>query len=963
MSLFGGSVTGCQATDNIWEHNFWEHNSLRGCGFAFLSALLSWVFLTGCAGVASSSTTPAGGKGLLSTSSSTVPFGNVNAGNASTQTIMLGNTGNATLTVAQVIVSGPGFTISGATLPVTLTIGQSSPVTAKFAPTVAGAASGTISFVSNGSNSPTVVALTGTGTGSTSSPQLSVSPTSANFAVNIGSSQSQPVTVTNAGTTTLSIIQANVSGSGFSVSGLALPLNLPPSQSSSFNVNFAPTVAGSVSGSVSFVTNPTSAATQIALTGNGVQPPSGGVTGVTISPTSPSVQAGQTIQFTAAVQGTATDKSVKWTASAGSIDASGLFTAPSSAGTATVTATSNADASKQASTTVTVTAPPAPGGPMAAFPGAQGGGALSVGGRGGVVYEVTNLNDSGSGSLRACVEASGPRTCVFRTGGTIVLSSTLHVLNPFLTIAGQTAPGAGIQITNSASCNVSNNCDLLRVGTHDVIVRYLRARLSPASGTNYSSPMSILNEPVSVHNVIFDHCSNAWGEWDNWDIYSDSSNIIYDTTLQWSILAEPVYTTNGSVNAVISGSTSATSNGFHDVDMHHNFLTGANHRNPSDRISQSRIVNNLIYNTSYYDIKVMGASDVINNYIKAGPYGGSRTEIQTTTAVSIGTTVTPSLYIVGNAANSNSFNGAADQWTGTLTGLAPGEDNSDTVSTPLSTTYQRTTPLAVVGAAITADPAANLASSTGVLLPVYPNSSGNPGVGASIKLNDSACDGTFLANRDTQDAAYVTQFNNNTGHSGNITGPGTLPTLAAGTPCTSSLHDGIADQWKINYGLSLTDTGLSARTAPNGYTYLENYLNGTNPNLTASTSSTSSLWAASRSPKTMAGSLAAGLTFVSRRYQRREIPHSSEVDFQWSVADASSISYSATSFPDSLDRVDLKSGASLSSNRNELLLNWLSRPERWILVTFSDVPRFPAFKLTGNSLPRRTVGPFPSVSR
>ncbi len=103
-------------------------------------------------------------------------------------------------------------------------------------------------------------------------------------------------------------------------------------------------------------------------------------------------------------------------------------------------------------TPITTNTPPATNtpvvvkGPVVAFPGAEGFGAGSVGGRGGKVYEVTNTNDSGSGSLRSCIEASGPRICIFRTGGLITLNSPLTILNPYITIAGQTAPGGGITI-------------------------------------------------------------------------------------------------------------------------------------------------------------------------------------------------------------------------------------------------------------------------------------------------------------------------------------------------------------------------------------------------------------------------------------------------------------------------------------------------------------------------------------
>ncbi len=91
-----------------------------------------------------------------------------------------------------------------------------------------------------------------------------------------------------------------------------------------------------------------------------------------------------------------------------------------------------------------------------AFPGAQGGGAVSVGGRGGAVIEVTNLNDFGAGSLRACVLASGPRTCVFRVGGTINLLSMLRITTRYLTVAGQTAPSQNMVV----------------IAINDVIFRY-----------------------------------------------------------------------------------------------------------------------------------------------------------------------------------------------------------------------------------------------------------------------------------------------------------------------------------------------------------------------------------------------------------------------------------------------------------------------------------------------------------
>jgi hypothetical protein len=163
--------------------------------------------------------------------------------------------------------------------------------------------------------------------------------------------------------------------------------------------------------------------------------------------------------------------------------------------------------------------------PPLAFPGAEGAGRFSAGGRGGAVLKVTNLADSGPGSLRAAVEARGPRTILFDVGGTIRLKSDLVIREPRITIAGQTAPGGGIALADQA----------LVVRADDVVIRYLRVRRgdrSPGEGDAVSIAQG--------RRIILDHVSASWSidETLSASARYQGDEGIYDLTVQWSIVAE-----------------------------------------------------------------------------------------------------------------------------------------------------------------------------------------------------------------------------------------------------------------------------------------------------------------------------------------------------------------------------------------------------------------------------------------
>ncbi|MGC2246851.1 MAG: choice-of-anchor D domain-containing protein, partial [Terriglobales bacterium] len=200
--------------------------------------------LAGCQGLGGK--TQDQGPGVLTPSPSSLSFGNVQTGTSQTKSDTVTNTGQSSLTISQITITGAGFSISGITAPVTLAAGDSASFTLQFAPTTDGAVSGNIAFATD--NGTVNLPLSGTGV---EAGDITASPSSINFgSVVIGSAASQTVTLKNTGGANVTITAAAVSGTGFSDSGLILPLTLTPNQTSTFSVSFAPTITGTVNGNV-----------------------------------------------------------------------------------------------------------------------------------------------------------------------------------------------------------------------------------------------------------------------------------------------------------------------------------------------------------------------------------------------------------------------------------------------------------------------------------------------------------------------------------------------------------------------------------------------------------------------------------------------------------------------------------------------------------------------------------------
>ena len=454
---------------------------------------------------------------------------------------------------------------------------------------------------------------------------------------------------------------------------------------------------------------------------------------------------------------------------------------------------------------------------LAAFFGAEGWGAVSIGGRGGKVIEVTTLADSARGesvipgSLRACTEASGPRICVFRVGGTIELSGGFRIRNPYLTIAGQTAPGGGILIKGPSGIGVQ---------AHDVIIRYLRVRLIGAGSAG--GGQVYIGIGTGGYNVIVDHCSGSWTLDEGIQVWKHEfppTPDITNITIQRCVIAEGLV--GHGMGMLIGGTDKAVSGDHlkvHEISAHHNLFVHNYDRNPRVSSAGTQVINNVVYNWgSRVGVSARDNTiDFINNYWKKGPMSGSLIYKHESTNVSTGWIYPdPSIYISGNIVKGSFEDPTADNWE------LIRKDEAAGLRGPLPLSYRRYTSLAQSPNPIAVQSATD--AYTSVLADA----------GANARLD---CQGKWISNSDSVDLRVINDIKQGTGWTGyGVASPqaaGGFPVIASGTPCTDTDKDGMPDEWETLNFSSLSrgsSNDSSSDFDSDGYTDLEEFLNGTNP--------------------------------------------------------------------------------------------------------------------------------------
>ena len=440
-----------------------------------------------------------------------------------------------------------------------------------------------------------------------------------------------------------------------------------------------------------------------------------------------------------------------------------------------------------------------------AFPGAEGHGSVAQGGRGGRVIAVTNLRDSGPGSLRAAVEAEGPRTVIFRVSGTILLDSRLEISNPYITIAGQTAPGDGVALRKHP----------IQIDADEVVIRYMRVRLGDESGDDDDAISSRYHK-----NIILDHISASWSIDEAVSLYHGQN-----VTVQWSLIAESLYESNH-----VKGH-----HGFGGIwgsnysSYHHNLLAHHSSRNPrfASGCGFTDHRNNVIFNwgiNSAYggERRQQGnpkfshcVVNVIGNYYKPGPAtipGEVSHRIVNPGSSNRGFAewFVADNFMHGNAAVTT------DNWDG---GVQPQQDQSGVDELRLMEPW----PAMPIHEQSPEDAYRDVLRDAGATLPR------RDAIDRRVVEETRRGEATYEGSGYKDDHPEIDQSK----PSGIIDSPedvGGWPELASAPAPPDSDSDGMPDAWEQKFGFNPAEAAdPSLDSDRDGYTDVEEYLNGTDP--------------------------------------------------------------------------------------------------------------------------------------
>lgn len=455
-----------------------------------------------------------------------------------------------------------------------------------------------------------------------------------------------------------------------------------------------------------------------------------------------------------------------------------------------------------------------------AFPGAEGGGAWTSGGRGGKVYVVTSLADSGPGTLREACERGGARTVVFNVSGVIRLESPINVRAPYISIFGQTAPGDGVCVTGAS----------FLIDTHDVIIRHLRFRRG-------AQDVAFRDDALggnAVGNVIIDHVSASWGLDENMSIYRHVYNRDPETgkgeklptvniTIQNSIFSEALDLYNHAFGATIGGHNSTFARNLFASNISRNCSIGMN--------EDFNFINNVSFN--WWNRSVDGGDhtsrlNIINNNFKPGPI----TETNAPDAPIRYRIVKMEAgrdkafkdqfgkaYVDGNVVWGNEAV-TADNWAGGVQIFnkpVPAERIAELRA-------DRPFPMADVTIMDAAEAYDYVLKNAGATKPrrdaVDKRVMKSVKTGKAIYAKD--------ADKYVASTPYVKRrLPADSYKNGIITDPrqvGGLPEYK-GKPRVDSDNDGLPDVWERKHGLNPNDPSDSARNSGNGYTWIEVYAN------------------------------------------------------------------------------------------------------------------------------------------